>query len=288
MAPHSKASAETKRVKDAIARHLDAFCANPRWATANQLRGLGAIRRFEHEIARLTGKKFCVAVNSATNGLLTVALAAGLVDSEIVTTPKSFGATWGPFLLLRNRLRYAQVEANGNLDPNSVRRRIRPTTKAVLAVDYLGIPHDTRAVRRICDDHNIFYIADAAQSFGRYIDDQTHASALADALVLSFGPGKPLCCGEGGAILTSDAKLYESCVRVAHHPERFRYEFSLQGYENRPAINARIHPLAAVMGLAQLGRFDRLRRSRSAHAKTSKSRQRSFALSGVGSPGCSA
>lgn len=181
-----------------------------------------------------------------------VALATGLIRKEIITTPQSYGATWGPFLLLKNRLRFGQIDANGNLTPESVEKSITPRTKAVLAVDYEGRPHDSVAFRGICERHGLIYLADAAQSFGQRLPNGHHASALADVLVLSFGPGKPLCCGEGGAILTNSESTYKECIRLSQHPERYRLEYSLRDYADIQPINARMHPLAAVMGLIQL------------------------------------
>ena len=254
----------------AVGKYFTDYQANPRWVRQRHLRGEGPVKEFETAIARLDSKKYCLAVNSATNGLLVVALATGLVRKEIITTPQSYGATLGPFLLLRNRLRFGRVDANGNLTPDSSEELITPRTKAILAVDYDGQPHDSAAFRDICERHGLIYLADAAQSFGRRLPSGRHASGFADALVLSFGPGKPLCCGEGGAILTDSDAIYKECVRISQHPERYRFEYSLRDYADIQPINARMHPLAAIMGLTQLT------------ASTSPSKARACAAEGQG------
>lgn len=243
----------------AVADYLQKALANPN-GNLSQLQGRGPIHEFETRLAEVAGKRFCLATNNATNGLLLLALAAGLTRQEIITTPKSYGATWGPFLLLRNRLRYGKTDDNGNLSPLSVQRLITPRTKAVLAVDYNGFPHDSKAMRELCDRHGLLYLADSAQSFGQSLPDGHAASHFAHAYVLSFGPGKPLFCGEGGAILTDDLALYRNCVRIGQHPERYRLEFSLLDFSDVQPLNARIHPLAAILGLLQLQQFKRSNR----------------------------
>jgi dTDP-4-amino-4,6-dideoxygalactose transaminase len=232
--------------------YLKAASSDPTRSRISQLRGQGPIQEFEHRLSEIVGKRFCLATNNATNGLLALALAVRLSREEIITTPKTYGATWGPFLLLKNKLRFAQCDKNGNINPTSVERLIRKSTRAVVAVDYQGVPHDSATLRAICSGRGILYLADAAQSFGRYLPNGRHASALADALVLSFGPGKVLDCGEGGAILTDEECIYRECLRLCQHPERYRFEYSLLDATEIQPINARIHPVAALIGLVQL------------------------------------
>lgn len=245
----------------AVAEYWADHLANARWAGRCQLRGVGPVAEFEAKITEIVGKKHCLAVNNATNGLLVLAIATGLVGAEVITTPQSYGATWGPLRLLKNRLRFGRVDDDGNLSPGSVEKLVSRQTRAVLAVDCEGRPHDSAGVRDVCRSHGLVYLADAARSFGRRLRaEEKHASSYADALVLSFGPGKPLFCGEGGAILTDDEAIYRECIRISQHPERFRYEFSLSGWTDIQPLNARMHPIAALIGLAQLQRLTRSQR----------------------------
>lgn len=239
----------------AITAYLNGGSLNPNWNRIRQLRGQGPIREFEVRLSEFVGKRYCLATNNATNALLALALATGLTRKEIITTPKSYGATWGPFLLLKNRLRLAEFDGDGNISPDSVESLITKRTYAVLAVDFQGVPHDSAALGRICSGHGVLYLADAAQSFGRRLPDGSHAAHFADAFVLSFGPGKTLDCGEGGAILTDHEWIYRECIRICQHPERYRFEYSLLDSTEVQPINARIHPVAAMIGLVQLSKL---------------------------------
>jgi dTDP-4-amino-4,6-dideoxygalactose transaminase len=212
-------------------------------------RGDGPIRELE---ARLRGhytSPHALTMSSATNALLALALSCDLADSEIIVPPDSYGATYGPFAWLGCKLRRADPDADGNIAPESAERLITSSTKAILAADYQGRPHDHRALRRICDNHRLLYLSDAASSLGRQ-REELPASSLADAWVVSFGMSKPVPAGEGAAILTRDVALYRRLLHLTQHPERWRREVSLSEWNAEPFINARMHPLSAVIALA--------------------------------------
>jgi dTDP-4-amino-4,6-dideoxygalactose transaminase len=148
---------------------------------------------------------------------------------------------------LGNQPLFAGVEpVTYTLDPVAVRAAITPEVKAILAVDLFGNPCDMQGLRDIADEFELWYIADAAQSFGAY-RDRLPASSLADAIVVSFTIGKSLCAGEGGAVITDNAELYEKLVWFTQHPYR---QYRDLGLENQFGLNGRIHPLAAAIANA--------------------------------------
>jgi len=211
----------------------------------NQLTGSGAIAELERKLREHYSMRHALCVSNGTTGLLAIALALGLRGSEFITTPITYGGTLSGWLLLGNRPVFADVEADTLvLDPGSVRRRLTQRTRALLAVDIFGVPCDAAALRRIADEYGIWYIADAAQSFGARRDGRP-ASAAADALVVSFTNGKCLDAGEGGAVLTNRSDLYDKLVWWTQHPHRQHRDLGLT-VENEFALNGRIHPSAAI------------------------------------------
>jgi dTDP-4-amino-4,6-dideoxygalactose transaminase len=99
-----------------------------------------------------------------------------------------------------------------NIDISSLQQAIETldkklTPKGIIAVDLFGLPADYPAVQEIADKHNLWVIADAAQSFGGSINN-TKVGSLAATTATSFFPSKPLACyGDGGAIFTKDKNL---------------------------------------------------------------------------------
>ncbi len=211
----------------------------------SHLVGGGAVAQLEGKLERFYGVRHALCVSSATMGLLAVAQALDLKGERFITTPYTYGASLAGWLLLGNRPVFADVDAETlTLDSGAVESAMRKDVRAILAVDIFGVPSDTKNLRRIADEHGAWYVADAAQSLGAWRDGLP-ASRLADAIVVSFTVGKPLDAREGGAILTDHDWLYERLLWFTQHPARHVRELGV-GLANEFALNARIHPLAAV------------------------------------------
>src|ERR1035441_3446562 len=156
----------------------------------DQLSGAGDVALLEARLQAHYGMQFALCVSNATTALLAIALALELAGDEFVTTPYTWGGTIAPWLILGNQPVFADIEGQTlGLDAESARGAITPGTAAILAVDVHGVPSDTASLRRLADHYGIPYIADAAQSLGAFRGGAP-ASSLADAVVVSFGPGK--------------------------------------------------------------------------------------------------
>lgn len=232
---------------------------NPSALRGQQLRGGGPVAEFERKLASLCGFPHCLATCNATMSLLVVALAANLKGKEVVACPNSWGGTFGPFEFAGSSVIHAASDEHGNILPASVANRITGAAAAVVVADWKGVPHDSMAIRSICDQYGLLYIYDSGRLPGWNVPSAE--KILADVCVLSFGPGKPLALGEGGALLVREKALYEASLTLSQHPERCRDESVL--FENRrPFLNGRIHPLAALLGLSLL-----VKRQESEHAE---------------------
>jgi perosamine synthetase len=213
------------------------------------LNGSGAVAALENKLKNHYGKKYALCVANATAGLMAIALALDLRQSDFVTTPLTYGASIASWMLLGNKAIFADIERPTlTLDSNSVRKCVTANTKAVLSVDVFGNPADTDVLKKLCDEYGLWLIADAAQSFGAYRSGRP-ASYMADALVVSFGPAKGLFAGEGGAIMTDNTELFEKLVWWTQHSSRQARDIGLH-LSNEFAINARINPLSAIWGNA--------------------------------------
>jgi len=212
--------------------------------------GNGAVESFENKLRNFYGVKHALCVDSATNGLMYLALAARLKNTEIITSPLSYGATISGALWLNNKFHFADIDYTLNISPDAVRKILRENQhiKALYAVDFAGIPHDMFAIRQICDKFGIWYFSDAAQSLGAEINE-IKASSLADAFVVSFSAGKSIFCGEGGCIMTNNTDLYKQLICITQHPYRMKRDVGIDTYSEL-GLNGRINPLAAIIGNA--------------------------------------
>lgn len=100
---------------------------------------------FEAGLAAVTGARHAVAFSSGTAALHGAAVAAGLAPGdEAVTTPMTFVATANAVLYAGATVRFGDVRADTLLlDPAAVHAALTPQTRAIIAVDYAGIPPTT-------------------------------------------------------------------------------------------------------------------------------------------------
>ena len=87
-------------------------------------------------------------------------------------------------------------------DINSVKKNLRKNTLAVIAQQLFGIISSLDEIRTLTDEHDIYLILDSAQALGR---DQNGSvpEMNSDFGLYSFGRGKPLPVGSGGALVAN-------------------------------------------------------------------------------------
>jgi len=218
------------------------------------------VGQLEAALAARSGVRHCVAVGSGTDALLVALMAERIGPGDGVVVPAfTFPATAEVVMLLGATPIFVDVDpATFNIDPADAARRIEAARadgdiapKAMIAVDLFGLPADYPKLSALCEEHGLFLLADAAQSFGAKLNG-TPVGGLAPATAISFFPSKPLgCYGDGGGLLTDDddrAALYRS-IR-AHGKGSDKYAI------DRVGLNSRLDTLQAAIVLAKLEVFD--------------------------------
>ncbi len=246
--PMFDATACPTKVHHALSRYLNEAYRDPGTRQAHLL-GTGPVRALEQKLCAWYGKRYALCMANATGALWAIARARKVKGSSFITSALGYGASIAGFLQAGAYPLFADIDPETlTLSPETTRRALRPDTHILLSVDLFGTPADDEALARVAQAHGLYYVADAAQSFGARISGRP-ASSLADAIVLSFTTGKALWAGEGAAVLTNDAKLYEQLIGLTQHPYRQKRDLRLGTY-NTFGLNLRIHPLAAVWALA--------------------------------------
>jgi len=210
------------------------------------LSGGDAIWELEKKIKEYYKRKYALLVCNVTNSLNLLSIALRIHDTEIITTPLTWGGTLGPFLHYNNKIIFADVEKDTLcLDPDSIRQSITKNVKAVIAVDYLGNPSDSYKISKICKDNDIIFIVDSAQGFGARRNGRP-AGYYSDATVISFG--KYTSTGiDGGAIITDNEELFTKLLLYSQHPYRQKRDISLNSHNEYTPINCRLNPISAIM-----------------------------------------
>lgn len=223
------------------------------------------VYEMERELEAYTGAKYAVAVSNGTAALHCACIATGIgPGDEVITTPITFAASANCALYVGAHPVFADINPETyNIDPKSIEDRITEKTKVVVAVDFTGQAVEFDAIRKICDDHNLVFIEDAAHSLATSYNGRKVGS-LADMTTFSFHPVKTITGGEGGAITTNNKEYYKKLV-LAHthgitHDDSLMEETPHEGpwYYEEIALgyNYRITDFQAALIVSQMKKLD--------------------------------
>ena len=101
------------------------------------------------------------------------------------------------------------VDHNGLIDINEIKKKITKRTKTIVVVHLYGLVVDLDEIKKIIKGKDIILIEDCAQAFGSLYKNKP-VGTFGDISCFSFYPTKNLATlGNGGAIWCRDEKLYE-------------------------------------------------------------------------------
>lgn len=167
------------------------------------------VKTFAEKLSQKMGYKNLVMTNSCTSAL-TMALKLSNVNAgdEVITTSMTCLATNTPIINLGAKVVWADINPEtGNICPEAVLEKITSKTKAVMCVDWAGLPCDLEKLLLICKENNIKLIQDAAHAFGAKYNNKD-VSFYADFTCYSFQAIKHISTGDGGALICrSDSDL---------------------------------------------------------------------------------
>lgn len=222
-------------------------------------------RDFQENFARYCGAEHGIAVANGT-AALHVALAAAEIGpgDEVIVPCRTFIATACSVLNQMAVPVFADVDLQTqNIDVDSIRERISPRTKAVIAVHLAGHPADMDPIKQLAGEHNLVVIEDAAQAHGaEYRGKRT--GNLGHIAAFSFCNDKIFTTGgEGGMVVTDDdgmAEIARSFKDHGYHEIERRSLLELEALytyiHHRMGFNYRMTEMQAAIGLRALDRLD--------------------------------
>ena len=209
-------------------------------------------RQLEEEFAKYVGMEYAVAVNSGTSALEIILRALDIEKHSVIVPTNTFFATPAAVIHAGGRVIFADITDNLCLDPESMEKKIRADTKAVIIVHIGGtVPPQITRIKEICQARRLFLIEDAAHAHGSAFNGHK-AGAFGIATAFSFYPTKVITSVEGGMISTNDEKLYRR-ARIFRDQGKSGFERNLHvelGY------NWRMSEIHAVVGLYQFRRLE--------------------------------
>lgn len=195
------------------------------------------VAKLEEDVATLSRTKHAIGCASGTDALLLAyrALDIGRGD-EIITTPFTFFATAGTIHNVGATPVFVDIEPKTyNIDPAAAKAAVSSRTRAVVPVDLFGQMAAIECVQEFMP--SIPVIEDAAQTIGarrRIGGKERMAGEVATIGTFSFFPSKNLGgYGDGGMVVTQDARLAERLRRLRVHGGLKTYFHDEVGYNSR-------------------------------------------------------
>jgi dTDP-4-amino-4,6-dideoxygalactose transaminase len=216
----------------------------------------GFTETFEKDLCCKFDTKHTLTLNSGTSALICALAAMGVGPGDEVIVP---AYTWVASALAPLAVGAVPIMADINetltIDPEDIERKITPYTKAIIPVHMINLPCDMDAIMEIAEKHKLVVIEDTCQAVGisykgRRLGTIGHAGAY------SFNMFKNITCGEGGALVTNDERIYTRAL-IYHDAGAFTRNYASTVQEPFfPGVNYRVSEIqGAIMG-EQLKRLD--------------------------------
>lgn len=228
------------------------------------------VLEFERLFAAELGMEHAVMVSSGTAALHLVMLACGIGPGDAVAVPDfTFVATANAVALTGATPLLVDVEAQTyNMDIRALSELVDRMAssqhqgslrlKMIMPVHQFGVPADMEPIAAIAEEYGLLLIEDAACALGsRY--RSRGIGAWGAAACFSFHPRKVITTGEGGAVVTNDAKLAGRVRALRAH-----------GFAAQPGppalvakgLNYRMTEMQAALGICQMQKLPKILRQR--------------------------
>lgn len=209
------------------------------------------VNEFEKEVAAYTGCKAAAALSAGTASIHLALKLADVKEGDIVfVSDLTFSATCNPICYEKAIPVFIDSEPDTwNMDPNTLKKAFEkyPNPKAVVCVHLYGTPAKIDELMAICEEHNVPFIEDAAESMSAtYKGKQT--GTFGKFGIFSFNGNKIITTSGGGMLVSEDeeaiarARFLSTQARdAARH-----YQHSNIGY------NYRMSNIVAGIGRGQM------------------------------------
>ena len=157
----------------------------------------------------------CVAVGSGTDALHLASILANIKNNDEVICPVfTCTATNIPLLYIGAKIKFADIDPKTmNISIEHVKKLITKKTKAIIFVNYGGVPCDLDELNKLKNKHKLILIQDAAQSLGSQFKNKDITN-YADFTIFSFQAIKHITSGDGGLLSFKDKKLLDVARRI--------------------------------------------------------------------------
>ncbi len=221
-------------------------------------------KKFEKEFSKYLGNKYSLAL---TNGSVALEIALRALDlkkrNEIIVSPRSFIISASCTLNLGLKPKFADVDDNGNLSIEGIKKAYNKNVKAIILVHLNGLSCDLDPIINFAKKNKIFLIEDCSQAHGAIYKGKKVGS-FGDLSTWSFCQDKIISTGgEGGLISTNNKKLWLKCWSYKDHGKNYnkvfikKHKTGFKWLHDSLGSNHRMTEMQALLGRDQLKILDK-------------------------------
>ncbi len=211
-----------------------------------------AVNEFEIKLSEYLGNENCLTVNSGSAALhISLILAGVQAGDEVISTCITAEPTNTVISQTGAKIVWADIDPKtGNISPEDVEKKITSKTKAIMVVDYAGMPVDIKRFQEIEKKYNIPVIEDGAHAFGASYEGEKIGNHF-KYTIFSFQAIKHLTTVDGGLVCIKDKEEFEKAklIRwfgISKGATRKENDIKVQGYKYH------MNNVNATIGLVQL------------------------------------
>ena len=227
--------------------------------------------KLEKKIAKIHNRKYCIMVNSGSSANL-LGVSSLVYDKkfdlkygdEVIVPSMSWSTTYAPLIQFGLKLVFVDIDIRDfNININLIEKAITKKTKAIFAVNILGLSCNYTALKKISKKNNLIIMEDNCESFmSSHKKKITGSFGIFSSLSSYFS--HHFSTIEGGYLLTDNFRLYCTGLSLRSHgwtreqpSNSYLMKKKYSNFENKfkfhlPGYNLRPTEVAAVIGLEQL------------------------------------
>ena len=176
-----------------------------------------AVEKLEREFREFLGIRYAFSFNSGRSALMAILDALDIKEGdEVLLQAFTCNAAVNPILKKRARPVFVDVDDTINMDPEDLKRKITPKSRAVMIQHTFGWPARIDKILEITEENNLYLIEDCAHSLGaKYspphqnfgVGVKKFCGTFGDATFFSLGRDKIISSVFGGMAVTNDERL---------------------------------------------------------------------------------
>jgi dTDP-4-amino-4,6-dideoxygalactose transaminase len=220
-------------------------------------------KNFEKEFSKYHNIKYSIAVSNGSVALELALKSLNLKKRDaVIVTPRSFIISASCVLNLGLRPIFADVDLNGNLSIEGIKKSYNKNVKALIVVHLNGLPCDLEPILDFTKKKKIFLIEDCSQAHGAIYKGKKVGS-FGHISTWSFCQDKIMSTGgEGGMISTNNKRLWLKIWSLKDHGKNYhkvyykRHKTVFKWLHDTLGSNFRMTEMQAALGRIQLKSLD--------------------------------